>query len=169
MTKSKKTSKNASKIWLPNETKNNNTSSPHVFRSLLCIRFVAVAFWSEEEVRGRRGPPVTYFGPALDPPLGGSGRKTTTLVRDLEYFILPSFIKIYQAVLEKKLKYKLSNGRRTDDGRQTDGRRTTEAGQCVITIGHWSLRLLCPKKQSQNNIPYKVRGPTASQSGEITK
>ena len=27
MTKSKKTSKNASKIWLPNETKNNNASS----------------------------------------------------------------------------------------------------------------------------------------------
>ena len=27
MTKSKKTSKTAAKIWLPNETKNNNTSS----------------------------------------------------------------------------------------------------------------------------------------------
>ena len=28
------------------------------------------------------GDPMTYFDPALDPPLGGSGRKTTTLVRD---------------------------------------------------------------------------------------
>ena len=34
---------------------------------------------------------MTYFGPALDPPLGGSGRKTTTLVRDLEYFIHTKF------------------------------------------------------------------------------
>ena len=41
---------NASKIWLPNETKNNNTSSPNASRSLLCIQYVAVAFRSEEEV-----------------------------------------------------------------------------------------------------------------------
>ena len=64
---------------------------PHASRSLLCIRFVAVAFQSEEEVRWRRGPPVTYFCPALDPPLDGSGRKTTTLVRDHEHFIPTKF------------------------------------------------------------------------------
>ena len=34
---------------------------------------------------------MTNFGPALDPPLGGSGRKTTTLVRDHEYFIPTKF------------------------------------------------------------------------------
>ena len=34
---------------------------------------------------------MTYFGPALDLPLGGSGRKTTTLVRDHEYFIPTKF------------------------------------------------------------------------------
>ena len=32
-------------------------------------------------------PPVTYFCPILDPPLGESGRKTTTLVRDHEHFM----------------------------------------------------------------------------------
>ena len=32
------------------------------------------------------------------------------------------------------------------DGRRTDG-RTTDAGQRVITIGHWSLWLLCPKNE----------------------
>ena len=37
---------------------------PHASTSLLCIRFVFVAFQSEEEVRWRRGPPVTYFCPA---------------------------------------------------------------------------------------------------------
>ena len=55
------------------------TLLPTCFRSLLCILFVAVAFRSEEEVFGRRGPPVTYFGPALDPPRGESGRKQQNL------------------------------------------------------------------------------------------
>ena len=39
----------------------------------------------------KEGDPVTYFCPALDPPLGGSGRKTTTLVRDNEYLISTKF------------------------------------------------------------------------------
>ena len=67
---------------------------------------------------------MTYFSPALDPPLDRSGRKTTTLVRDHEYFIdsLPSFIKIHPAVLEKKSKMWKVYGR-TRDG-WTDGRRT---------------------------------------------
>ena len=34
---------------------------------------------------------MTCFGPALDPQLGKSGRKTTTLVRDHEYFIPTKF------------------------------------------------------------------------------
>ena len=34
---------------------------------------------------------MTYFCPALDPPLDGSDRKTTTLVRDHEYFIPTKF------------------------------------------------------------------------------
>ena len=37
-----------------------------------------------------KGTPVTHFCPALDPPLGGSGRKTT-LVRDHEHFIPTKF------------------------------------------------------------------------------
>ena len=53
--------------------------------------FVAIAFQSKAEVRWRREPPVTYFGPALDPPLDGSGRKTTTLVRDHEHFMPTKF------------------------------------------------------------------------------
>ena len=36
---------------------------------------------------------MTYFGPALDLPLGGSGQKTITLVRDHEYFIPTKFHK----------------------------------------------------------------------------
>ena len=36
---------------------------------------------------------MTYFGPALDPPLEGSGRKITTLVKDNEYFIPTKFCK----------------------------------------------------------------------------
>ena len=46
-------------------------------------------------------------------------------------------------------KCKLSNGRQTtDDGRQTTDDGRTDAGQRVITIGHWSLWLLCPKKST---------------------
>ena len=55
------------------------------------IHIIAVAVRSEEEVLWRRGPPLTYFCPALDPPLGGSGWKTTTLVGDREYFIPTKF------------------------------------------------------------------------------
>ena len=36
---------------------------------------------------------MTYFGPALDPPLGGSGRNTLLHVRDHEYFIPTKFRK----------------------------------------------------------------------------
>ena len=36
---------------------------------------------------------MTYFGPALDPPLEGSGGKTKTLVRDHEHFMLTKFRK----------------------------------------------------------------------------
>ena len=56
-----------------------------------CIRFVAVAFRSEEEVFWRRGPSLTYNGPALDPPLGGFGLKVKTNVRGHEYFIPTKF------------------------------------------------------------------------------
>ena len=55
------------------------------------LRFVAVAFQSaryrfvclvlEDEVLWRRVPPVTYFGPALDPTLGGFGPQVNTNVR----------------------------------------------------------------------------------------
>ena len=65
----------------------------HAFRSLLCIRFVAVAFQPEEKVHWRRGPPMTYFCLALDLPLDRYGRKTITLVRDHEHFIPTKFHK----------------------------------------------------------------------------
>ena len=136
MTKSKKTSKTRQKFDFRMKQKI-KTLLPSCFRSLLCIRFVAVAFQSEEEVRWRRGPPMTYFGPALDPPLGGSGRKTTTLVRDLEYFIHTKFHQNLSS----------GSGEEVENVKcLTDG-RTTDAGQRVITIGHWSLWLLCPKKR----------------------
>ena len=34
---------------------------------------------------------MTYFGYTLNPTLDGSDRKTTTLVRDIEYFIHTKF------------------------------------------------------------------------------
>ena len=84
----------------------------------------------------KKGTPLTYFCPALDPPLDGSGRKTTTLVRDLEYFIHTKFHQNPSSGSGEEVENVNSL---TDDGR-------TDAGQRVITIGHWSLWLLCPKK-----------------------
>ena len=74
MNKSKKTSKTRQKFDFGMEPKKKHFFY-HASRSLLCIPIDAVAFRSEEEVSWRRGPPVTYFCPALDPPLGGSGKK----------------------------------------------------------------------------------------------
>ena len=60
---------------------------------------------------------MTYFGPALDPPLGGSGRKTTTLVRDHEYFIPTKFHQNLSSGSGEEVENVKSL-------RQTDGRRT---------------------------------------------
>ena len=75
---------------------------------------------------------MTYFGPALDLPLGGSGRKTTTLVRDLEYFIPTKFHQNLSSGSEEevenvKVYRRTTDDGRTDDGRTTDGRTTDGA------------------------------------------
>ena len=80
----------------------------------------------------KKGTPLTYFGPALDPPLGGSGRKTTTLVRDLEYFVHTKFHQNPSSCSGEEVE---------NVNCLKDERRTTDAGQRVITIGHLSLRL----------------------------
>ena len=85
----------------------------------------------------KKGTPVTYFCPALGPPLDGSGRKTTTLVRDLEYLIHTKFHQNPSS----------GSGEVENVNCLTyDGRQTTDAGQRMITIGHWRLLFLCPKK-----------------------
>ena len=63
---------------------------------------------------------MTYFGPALDPPRGGSGRKTTTLVRDLEYF---NHTKFHQNPSSGSGK-EVENVNSLTDDRQTTGRTT---------------------------------------------
>ena len=66
---------------------------------------------------------MTYFCPALDPPLGGSVRKTTTLVRDHEYFIPTKFHQNPLSGSGEEVE-NVKVYRRTTDGRRTDGRRT---------------------------------------------
>ena len=70
---------------------------------------------------------MTYFCPALDPPLGGSGRKTTTLVRDLEYFIHTKFHQNPSSGSGEEVENVncLTDDGRTDDRRTDAGRRTT--------------------------------------------
>ena len=69
---------------------------------------------------------MAYFCPALDPPLGGSGLKTTTLVRIYEYFILT---KIHQNP-------SIGSGEEVENVKslRTDGRR-------AMTKPHLSLEL----------------------------
>ena len=62
-------------------------------------------------------------------PLGGSGRKTTTLVRDHEYFIPTKFHQNPSSGSGEEVENVKVYGRRTDDGRTDDGRtdgRTTD-------------------------------------------
>ena len=71
------------------------------------------------------GPPMTYFGPSLDPPLDGSGRQITTLVRDYEYFI-PSKSNQNQSSgsgeeVENVKTFTDGHGTTDDNGRTTDG------------------------------------------------
>ena len=90
MTKSKKTSKTRQKFDFPMKPKI-TILLPKCFRSLLCIQYVAAAFWSEEEVLWRREPLGPILAPALDPPLGGFGPRVNTNVRSHEYFIPTKF------------------------------------------------------------------------------
>ena len=59
---------------------------------------------------------MTNFGPAQHLPLGGSGRKTTTLVRDHEYFIPTKFYQNLSSGSEEEVEnvkvYRRTDGRR---------------------------------------------------------
>ena len=94
----------------------------------------------------KKGTPGDLFGPALDPPLGGSGQKTTTLVRDHEYFIPTKFHQNPSSGSWEEVENVKSL--QTDDGR-TDGR--TDDGRCAMTIAHSSLRLRWAKKERHGN------------------
>ena len=103
---------------------------PHASRSLLCIRFVAVAVRSEEEVSWRRGP-RDLFWPRPGSAWADLAEKQQHLWWTISTSSLPSFIKIHLAVLEEKSKMWKVYGRTTtgDDDDDDDGRtdrRTTD-------------------------------------------
>ena len=50
---------------------------------------------------------MTCFDPTRDPPMGGSGLKTTTFVKDHEYFISTKFSKYLSSGSEVKADYVL--------------------------------------------------------------
>ena len=119
----------------------------------------------------KKGTPVTYFCPALDPPLGGSGRKTTTLVGPWvlhAYQVSSKSIKRFWRRSRKCEKFTPDGRRRTttDDGRTDDGR-------CAMTIAHSSLRLRWAKKKTTSKSIYKPtyrdQGPTFLPGGVAIK
>ena len=88
---------------------------------------------------------MTYFCPALDPPLDGSGRKTTTLVRDLEYFINTKFQQNPSSGSGEEVENvnSLTDDRQKTDGRRTD-ERTTDDGQRTTRDHNRSLEPMAP-------------------------
>ena len=62
---------------------------------------------------------MTYFCPALDPALGGSGRETTTLVRDHEYLIPTKFHQNPSSDSGEEVENVKVYGLTTTDGRRT--------------------------------------------------
>ena len=93
MTKSKKTSKRNKNLTSERNRKNNNTSSHMLLDHCYAFGLSLKPSVLKKKFLKEGGSPLTYFCPALDPPLGGSGRKTTTLVRDHEYLIPTKFRK----------------------------------------------------------------------------
>ena len=141
----------------------------------------------------KKGTPVNYCWPALDPPLGRSGRKTTTRVRDHEYFIPTKFHLNSSSGFGEEVENVKVYGRRTttdDDGRRrtptdADGRRrtttdddgrrraTTDADGWRTTDGRRTVRYdnssLEPSAQVSLKRQQKFRlhndcGPTVSRS-----
>ena len=113
MTKYKRTSKRVKHLTSEWNQKYQHLS-PYASMSLLCIRFVAVAFWYDVKVSWRKEPPVTYFCPALD-----LVKKTTTLVRDNEYFIPTKFHQNPSIGSGEEVENVKVYGRRRTDGRRT--------------------------------------------------
>ena len=71
----------------------------HASRLLLWIRFVAVAFRSEEKAFWRRGPPMTYFASPLIRPWANMAKTSLCMCRAMSTSSLPSFENIHNAVL----------------------------------------------------------------------
>ena len=82
---------------------------------------------------------MTYFCPALDPPLGGSGRKTTTLVRNHEYFIPTKFHQNPSS----------GSGEEVENVKVYRRRTTDDDGRCDMTIAHSSLWLRLAKNEQK--------------------
>ena len=80
---------------------------------------------------------MTYFGPPWIRPWADLAEKTTTLVRDHEYFIPTKFHQNPSSGFGEEVE-NVKSLRTPDDGR-TDGR--TDDGRCAMTIAHSSLRL----------------------------
>ena len=92
------------------------------------------------------GDPKTYFCPALDPTLGGSGRTPPPLVRNQKY-VIPT--KFYQnpSIRSGEEVEKVKSLRRTDGGRRT---------KCAMTITHSSLSSgELKREQKQHDIKRK--------------
>ena len=72
---------------------------PKLVDNWLCIQFVAagIPLWRRSSLE--KGPSLTYYGPALDLPLGGFGQKWIQMSGDLSTLSLQSLVNIHQVIL----------------------------------------------------------------------
>ena len=129
-----KTVKNASKIWLRNGTKNNNTSSNMLVDH--CYAFGLSLYPSGLKKKFLEGDPRDLFAPPWIHPVR-IWPKTSTIVRDHEYFISTNFDQNPSSRSREEVENVKSLCR--TDWRMDDGRR-------AVTIAHSSLWLGWAKK-----------------------
>ena len=72
---------------------------PHASRSLLCIRFVAVAFRSEEKVLWRRAPHWPIMALSWIRPWADLAQKSIQMCGLMSTLSLPSLVNIHQVIL----------------------------------------------------------------------
>ena len=134
MTKSKKTSKTRPQFDFQMQPKMKSLLSKCFWIiAMHSFYYCSLPVWKRSSLK--KGTWMTYFGPALDRPLGGSGCTTTTLVRNLEYFTHDKFHQnpAVKRFWRRSWKCKLSNGQQTTDGHRTtrDHNRSLEPSASV--------------------------------------
>ena len=113
----------------------------------------------------KEGTPRDLLLAVVAPPVDGSGRKTTTLVGDHEYFIPTKFHQNPFSRSGEEVENVKSLRRTPDDGR-TDGRRTVRYDNSSLELRSGELKTTILVGDHDYFIPTKFNENLFSGSGE---